>query len=126
MGLTVRIGGDETVDPLAFNDPRRNETAIPCSDNDTATLIREAVVTLTIFRAPMGLGDAGATVSVLVSLPAEADGQLGRRRRRPRSGLHLGRDRRPPRHQRHHRPTPLRRPHQMEKHPAPRTRLTPS
>jgi hypothetical protein len=52
--------------------PRRNETAIAY----TATLIREAVVTLTIFRAPTGLGDAGATVSVLVSLAAEADGQL--------------------------------------------------
>jgi hypothetical protein len=68
--------GDETGDPWAFNDPHRNQTAIPCTDDDTATLIREAVVTLTIFRAPMGLGDAGATVSTLVSLAAEADGQL--------------------------------------------------
>ena len=68
--------GDEIVDPWAFNDPRRTETAIPYTDHDTATLIREAAVTLTIFRAPMGLGDAGATVSVLVSLAAEADGQL--------------------------------------------------
>jgi hypothetical protein len=31
----------------------RNETAIAYTDNDTATLIREAVITLTIFRAPM-------------------------------------------------------------------------
>lgn len=68
--------GDETGDPWAFNDPRRNETAIAYTDDHTATLIREAVVTLTIFRAPMGLGDAGATVSVLVSLAAEADSQL--------------------------------------------------
>jgi len=67
---------DETGSPWNFNDPRRNETAIAYTNNDTAVLIREAAVTLTIFRAPMGLGDAGATVSVLVSLAAEADGQL--------------------------------------------------
>jgi hypothetical protein len=63
-------------DPWAFKDPRRNQTAIAYTDNDTETLIREAVETLTIYRAPMGLGDAGATVSVLVSLAAEADTQL--------------------------------------------------
>lgn len=67
---------DETGSPWNFSDPHRNETAIPYTNNDTATLIREAVVTLTIFRAPMGLGDAGATISVLVSLAAEADSQL--------------------------------------------------
>jgi hypothetical protein len=67
---------DDNGDPWAFKDPRRNETAIAYTDNDTAVLIREAAVTLTIFRAPMGLGDAGATVSVLVSLAAEADSQL--------------------------------------------------
>jgi hypothetical protein len=67
---------DDDGGPWNFNDPRRNQTAIAYTDNDTAVLIREAVVTLTIFRAPMGLGDAGATVSVLVSLAAEADGQL--------------------------------------------------
>ena len=63
-------------DPWAFEDPRRNRTAFPCTDNDTATLIHEAAKNLTIFRAPMGLGDAGATVSVLVSLAGEADSQL--------------------------------------------------
>ena len=67
---------DDTSDPWAFEDPRRNLTAVAYTDNDTATLIREAVQTLTIYRAPMGLGDAGATVSVLVSLAAEADTQL--------------------------------------------------
>ena len=67
---------DETGSPWNFSDPRRNETAIPYTNNDTATLIHQAVVTLTIYRAPLGLGDAGATISVLVSLAAEADGQL--------------------------------------------------
>jgi hypothetical protein len=50
-------------DPWAFEDPRPNQTAIAYTDNNTETLIREAVETLTIYRAPMGLGDAGATVS---------------------------------------------------------------
>jgi hypothetical protein len=67
---------DETRDPWVFSDPRRNDTAIPYTDADSATLIGEAVRTLTIFRAPTALGDAGATVSVLVSLAVEATDQL--------------------------------------------------
>lgn len=67
---------DETGDPWIFSDPCRNETAIPYTDDDSATLIGEAVTMLTIFRAPLALGDAGATVSVLVSLAAEATDQL--------------------------------------------------
>ncbi|HZU74310.1 MAG TPA: hypothetical protein VE990_16220 [Acidimicrobiales bacterium] len=62
--------------PWNLIDPRRNQTAIAYTNNDTAILIHQAAVTLTIFRAPLGLGDAGATISVLVSLAAEADSQL--------------------------------------------------
>ncbi len=50
-------------------------TAIPYTDDDTIHLINDAVKTLTIFRAGE-LGDAGATVSVLASLIAEAEYQL--------------------------------------------------
>ena len=53
------------------NDPRRDRTAIPYTDDDTYTLIDDAAYTLTIFRAPMSFGDAGAAVSVFVSLAAE-------------------------------------------------------
>jgi hypothetical protein len=62
--------------PWAFSDPRRDHTAIPFTDADTQALIDRAVDSLVIFRCPMGLGDAGATVSALVSLIAEADGRL--------------------------------------------------
>jgi hypothetical protein len=58
------------------DDPRRDRTAIPYTDSDTHALIDEAAYLLTIFRAPMSFGDAGATVSVLVSLAVEADDQL--------------------------------------------------
>jgi len=57
-------------------DPRRNDTATPYTDDDTYTLIDEAAYTLTISRAPMSFGDAGAAVSVLVSLAAEAKRRL--------------------------------------------------
>jgi hypothetical protein len=67
---------DHTVDPWVFTDPRRNQTAIPYTDDDSRTLIADAATTLTIFRAPMALGDAAATVSVLVSLAVEATDQL--------------------------------------------------
>jgi len=50
-------------------------TAIPYTDGDTIHLINEAVEHLTIFRAGE-LGDAGATISVLVSLIVEAEYQL--------------------------------------------------
>jgi hypothetical protein len=58
------------------NDPRRDRTAIPYTDDNTYALIDDAAYTLTIFRAPMSFGDAGAAVSVFVSLAAEADGRL--------------------------------------------------
>jgi len=58
------------------SDPRRDRTTIPYTDDDTYTLIDQAAYTLTIARAPMSYGDAGAAVSVLVSLAAEAQGRL--------------------------------------------------
>jgi hypothetical protein len=72
-----QLGWDdnEVGDPWAFDDPLRNLTAVAYTDNDTAALIRETAQTLTIYREGQ-LGDAGATVSVLVSLAAEADTQL--------------------------------------------------
>ena len=71
-----RPSADEPAHPWEWTDPRRNDTAIPYTDDDTYTLIDEAAYTLTIFRAPMSFGDAGAAVSVLVSLAAEAEGRL--------------------------------------------------
>jgi hypothetical protein len=53
-----------------------DHTAIPATDNDTRILIHQAAETLTALRAPDGHPDAGATISVLVSLAVEADDQL--------------------------------------------------
>lgn len=64
---------DRTDSPWDFTDPRRDHTAIPYTDHHTRTLITQAVETLTILRAPMALTDAGATISVLVSLAGQAD-----------------------------------------------------
>jgi hypothetical protein len=62
--------------PWEGSDPRRDRTAIPYTDDETSALIDEAVYTLTTLRAPMSSGDAGAAVSVLVSLAVEAEGRL--------------------------------------------------
>lgn len=62
--------------PWTFTDPRRDGTGIPYTDVDTAALIDEAVESLVLLRSPMHLGDAAATISALVSLIAEAEGQL--------------------------------------------------
>jgi hypothetical protein len=62
--------------PWTMTDPRRPCPAIPYTDADSETLVAELVDTLTIFRCPMGLGDAGATVSVLASIEAEITFQL--------------------------------------------------
>jgi hypothetical protein len=67
---------DELAHRWERSDPRRDRTAIPYTDSDTRALISEAAYALTIFRAPMSFGDAGATVSVLVSLAVEAEDQL--------------------------------------------------
>lgn len=59
-----------------FADPRRDGTLVPRTGADTAALIEGAVESLVILRCPMGLGDAGAVVSCLVSLIAEAQSRL--------------------------------------------------
>jgi len=62
--------------PWAFTDPRRSHSAIPYTDADTIALIDDAIDTLVLVRSPMELGDAGATISALVSLITEADSRL--------------------------------------------------
>lgn len=58
--------------PWEFNDPRRDRAMIPYTDECSAAVIEAAAVSLVLMRAPMWLGDAGPTVSVLVSLGAAA------------------------------------------------------
>jgi hypothetical protein len=67
---------DELADRWEQHDPRRDRTAIPYTDSDTHALIDQAAYLLTIFRAPMSFGDAGAAVSVFVSLAVEAEDRL--------------------------------------------------
>lgn len=62
--------------PWAFTDPRRSHSAVPYTDADTITLVEQALESLVLLRSPMELGDAGATISALVSLIAEADSRL--------------------------------------------------
>jgi hypothetical protein len=66
----------ESTGPWAFTDPRRDWTAIPYTDDDSIAVVDKAIETLVLLRAPMSLGDAGATISVLVSLAAEVDSRL--------------------------------------------------
>lgn len=66
--MTARPVPDQ---PWDMADPRRDCSLIPYTDADTEALVDELVDTLTLFRCPMGLGDAVATVSVLASLEAE-------------------------------------------------------
>jgi hypothetical protein len=62
--------------PWELCDPRRDRALHPYTDAGTATVVDQAVTTLVLLRAPMWLGDAGPTISVLVSLAAEADSRL--------------------------------------------------
>ncbi len=55
-----------------LSDPRRDRATMPYTDAWSAGLIGEAVTSLVLMRAPMWLGDAGPTISVLVSLSGEA------------------------------------------------------
>ena len=48
----------------------------PYTDADTASALDRAIRALVMLRAPMWVGDPGPSVSVLVSLVAEADSQL--------------------------------------------------
>lgn len=70
-GTVVELGR-----PWEFNDPRHDYTAIPYTSTETVGLIDGAVEALVAFRCPLGPGDAGAALSCLVSLIAEADSRL--------------------------------------------------
>lgn len=63
-------------DPWAFTDPRCDHPAIPFTDEHTMVLIDRTLESLVLLRSPMQLGDAGATISALVSLAAEIDNRL--------------------------------------------------
>lgn len=67
---------NDALSPWAFTDPRRSHSAIPYTDLDTIALVDQAVESLVLLRSPMELGDAGATISALVSLIVEADSRL--------------------------------------------------
>jgi hypothetical protein len=66
----------EAAGTWAVNDPRPGRAAIAYTDADSAAVIRSAVSWLVARRSPRSVGDTGATVSVLVSLIAEADALL--------------------------------------------------
>lgn len=59
-----------------LSDPRRDRALHPYTDADTATVLDRAVAALVVLRAPTWLGDPGPTLSVLVSLGAEAGGRV--------------------------------------------------
>jgi hypothetical protein len=81
------LGGDARRVPLVAmadldrgwqrHDPCRDRTLVPYTDADTAAVVEAAVASLVMVRAPMWLGDPGPTISVLVSVAAEADSRLG-------------------------------------------------
>lgn len=57
-------------------DPRSNRAQHPYNDTDSADVVEEAITTLVFLRAPMWLGDAAVTASLLVSLVSEAESRL--------------------------------------------------
>jgi hypothetical protein len=59
-----------------MHDPRANRALQPYNDADSAEVLEEAVNTLVLLRAPMWLGDAALSTSVLVTLAGEAEGRL--------------------------------------------------
>lgn len=73
MAMATVPDRDRTWEP---SDPRRDRTMHPYTDADSAAALDEAVTNLVLLRAPMWLGDPGATISVLVSLAVEAEGRL--------------------------------------------------
>jgi hypothetical protein len=62
--------------PWAFTDPRSDRCAIPFTDEHTMVIVQQAVESLVLLRSPLQLGDAGATISALVSLAAEIDARI--------------------------------------------------
>ncbi|MGH9184705.1 MAG: hypothetical protein ACRD0U_02640, partial [Acidimicrobiales bacterium] len=63
------MAGDRADGPRDMADPRRDRSAIPYTDADTEALVDEPVATLVIFRCPMGLGDAGPTITAVAGRP---------------------------------------------------------
>ncbi len=57
-------------------DPRRLYPTRAQADRDSASVLDEAVETLTTLRSPLHSGDAGAELHTLVSLIAHAKGRL--------------------------------------------------
>lgn len=57
-------------------DPRRLYPTRARADDDSASVLDEAVETLTALRSPMLCGDPGAELHTLVSLIAHAKGRL--------------------------------------------------
>jgi hypothetical protein len=57
-------------------DPRRLYPTRARADEDTASVLDEAVETLTVLRSPLSSGDAGAELHALASLIAQAKGRL--------------------------------------------------
>ncbi|HVC71293.1 MAG TPA: hypothetical protein VNC61_13645 [Acidimicrobiales bacterium] len=57
-------------------DPWRPYPTRPRTDGDSASVLDEAVETLTTLRSPLSSGDAGAELHALVSLIAHAKGRL--------------------------------------------------
>lgn len=66
----------EAAGPRAVIDARPGRAGIAYTDADSAVALARAVRWLVARRAPSSPGDAGAIVSVLVSLIAEADAML--------------------------------------------------
>jgi hypothetical protein len=66
----------EPTDPGAFTDAWEDRSAIPYTDETTTALIDNAVEVLLLIRSLIYLRDAAATISMLVSLIAEADARL--------------------------------------------------
>ncbi|MGH2669905.1 MAG: hypothetical protein ACRDH5_12470, partial [bacterium] len=58
--------------PWAFNDPwTLTHPDHPLVDNDSAVILEEATVELTLLRSPMSLGDGLADLHAMVSLLAQ-------------------------------------------------------
>ncbi len=58
------------------DDPRRAYPARPLIDECSAAVLDEAVVSLTILRSPMWVGDAGAELHALASLSAQVEARI--------------------------------------------------
>lgn len=61
---------------IVSTDPRRIYPPRARADDDSASVLDEAVETLTVLRSPMYSGDAGAELHALVSLIAHAKERL--------------------------------------------------